>query len=207
MANTCFTVYKCVGKREQLDELAEALHKIIDLGMSVVENKWGKTWLGWLVSALYGNADAYTLRGKICDYNYDGEVLTITQETEWEEQRGLRIFLKERFPKIDIYYKDEEPGTEVFVTNDAEGRFFPFRYLLEANDDMLYFHSLEEAAKAVTEIVGHKVAAEEEKIDDALDDYMEEHEEDFFSFHHFEDGDTSLLGDCWGSCPSLEYRH
>ena len=196
MANTCFTVYKCVGKREQLDELAEALHRIIDRGMSVVENKWGKTWLGWLVSALYGNADAYPLRGKICDYNYDGGVLTITQETEWEEQRGLRIFLKERFPEIDIYYKDEEPGTEVFVTNDAEGRFFPFRYLLEANDDALYFRSLEEAAEAVTEIVGHKVAADEEKIDEALDDYMEEHEEDFFSFHHFEDGDISLLGDC-----------
>ena len=193
MANCCYVVYKCVGERKQLDELAAALYKVMNRKMTEVENKWGKTWLGWLVTALQGDATSYPLRGKICDFNDDKEVLTITQETEWEEQRELRVFLKERFPAIDIYYTEEEPGGEVFATNDMEGRLFPFRYLLDGHDDAQYFRTLEDAAIAVADIAGREVAPEEEEIDEALDDFMEIHEGEFFSFHRFEKGDTSLL--------------
>ena len=184
MANCCYVIYKCVGKREQLDELNAALHLMMDRKMPALEAKWGSTWLGWLVAALYGDVDDNKLRGRILDFNYDGEVLTINQETDWEEQWWLRDFLKDKFPDIDIYYREEEPSADVFGTNDAEGRFFPHRYLLESNDDAQYFHTLEEAAETVADIVGHEVAPTEEEIDEALDDFMEEHEEAFFSFHH-----------------------
>ena len=192
MANCCYVEYKCVGKREQMKELLEALHLMMDREMPV-ENKWGKTWMGWLVSAFYGDADAYTLRGRILDFKYDKEVLTVIQETDWEEQRDMRVFLKEQLPEVDIYYMEEEPGGEVFSTNDVEGRFFPYRYMLEGNDDSRHFCSIEEAAQIVADIVGHEVAAAKEEIDDALDEFMEEHEDEFFSFHHFDIGDTSLL--------------
>ena len=194
MANCCYVEYKCVGKREQMKELLEALHLVMNRETSRVENKWGKTWLGYLVEELQGHAASYTLRGRILDFKYDKEVLTVIQETDWEEQRDMRIFLKEQLPEVDVYYTEEEPGGEVFSTNDVEGRFFPYRYMLEGNDDSRHFCSIEEAAQTVAEIVGHEVTAEEEAIDEALDDFMEEHEDEFFSFHHFDIGDTSLLG-------------
>lgn len=122
-------------------------------------------------------------------------MLTIVQETDWEEQRALRCFLKNCFPEIDIYYSEEEPCGEVFSTNDENGILFPYKYLLDSYDEPQYFRSLDEAAQAVATIVGHEVAAEEEEIDEALDKFMEEQEEEeaFFSFHKFELGDTSLL--------------
>lgn len=47
----------------------------------------------------------------------------------------------------------------------------------------------EEAAKYVSEIVGHEVEASVKAVSQALDDYVEEHEEEepdlFYSFHEF----------------------
>ena len=52
-----------------------------------------------------------------------------------------------------------------------------------------YFKTIDKAAKYVSEIVGHKVEAGVNAVSQALDDYIEEHEEDnpdlFYSFHEF----------------------
>jgi hypothetical protein len=33
--------------------------------------------------------------------------------------------MKTIFPSLRIYYKAEEPGCEVYLKNDAEGKYFP----------------------------------------------------------------------------------
>ena len=33
--------------------------------------------------------------------------------------------LKEAYPTLRIYYKAEEPGCEIYLKNDAEGKYFP----------------------------------------------------------------------------------
>ena len=52
-----------------------------------------------------------------------------------------------------------------------------------------YFQTIYKAAKYVSEIVGHKVEAGVNTVSQALDDYIEEDEEDnpdvFCSFHEF----------------------
>ena len=84
---------------------------------------------------------------------------------------------------------EEEPGCGVFYTNDSSGEFFPERYFLDSYEDSEYFETIEEAAKYVSEIVGHKVEASVGAVSKALDDYVEEHEEEepdlFYSFHEF----------------------
>ena len=45
-----------------------------------------------------------------------------------EERWGLQDFrelLKQKFPDIKVYWIVEEPGCEVFCTNDSEGQVFP----------------------------------------------------------------------------------
>ena len=121
----------------------------------------------------------------ITDYSLDGNVLTINQETAWCEQEGVRRIIEEKFPSIKVYFMEEESGCGVFYTNDSSGDYFPERYFLDSYEDCEYFETIEEAAKYVSEIVDQSVNA----VSQALDDYIEEYEEDnsdlFYSFHEF----------------------
>ena len=74
----------------------------------------------------------------------------------------------------------------MFYTNDSSGTYFPDRYFLDSYDDWYYFKSIEDAAKHVSGIVG-EVEPTVKAIDEALEDYLEEHEDEdvFYSFHEF----------------------
>jgi hypothetical protein len=98
--------------------------------------------------------------------------------------------IEKAFPSIKVYYIEEEPGCEVFNTNDANGEYFPYRYLLDNYEEPLYYETIEEAAESVSGIVGHKVKPDYNEIVHAHDDYTEKQDEKgedvFFSFHEFE---------------------
>ncbi len=46
--------------------------------------------------------------------------------------------------------------------------------------------TIEEAAECVSSIVGHEVEATVEAVRAAINDYVEEHEDVFYSFHEFQ---------------------
>lgn len=73
------------------------------------------------------------------------------------------------------------------VIRDKQLQHFPERYLLDSYDEPLYFEDIEEAAKCVSDIVGHPIEPNVEAIDAALDDYLAEHEDNdtWYSFHEF----------------------
>ena len=64
---------------------------------------------------------------------------------------------------------------------------FSERYLLDSYDEPLYFETIDEAAKCVSDIVGHTVETTVEAIDQALDDYLEVYEDNdtWYCFHEF----------------------
>ena len=156
---------------------------------SILSNGFGKMWLGNLVYKLGGNWEELRCRGEITDFSLDSNVLTINQQTAWCEQEGVRLIIEQTFPSIKVYYMEQESGCEVFCTNDASGEYFPERYFLDSYEDWEYFETIDDAAKFVSRIVGFEVEADINSIDKALDDYVEEHEEEnediFYSFHEF----------------------
>ena len=96
----------------------------------------------------------------------------------------MRRIIEEKLPSIKVCFQEEEPGCDLFSTNNYE--HFPERYLLDSYDEPLYFETIEEAVKCVADIVGHPVEPNVEAIDQALDDYLAEHEDDtWYSFHEF----------------------
>ncbi len=97
----------------------------------------------------------------------------------------MRRIIEEKLPSIKVYFQEEEPGCGLFATNSFE--HFPERYLLDSYDEPLYFETIDEAAKCVSDIVGHPVEPIVEAIDQALDDYLAEHEDNdtWYSFHEF----------------------
>ena len=191
MSNTCFTTYKVVSEnKKDVTKLFKTIKRLDGRKTPLVKNGWydPKLWLGCLVKALGGDPNKVYCRGTITFYEMEDDVLTLNTETAWAEMSEARHFIESCFPGMKIYYIEEESGCEIFNTNDSEGIYFKDRYYLDGFDDSEYFETLEEAAKYVKEIVGHDVEATFKAIEDALNDYMEEHEVDddcYYYFHEF----------------------
>ena len=189
MPNWCDTSYKCVGDPKEVRKLNSVLKYMEKRKTSILSNGFGKMWLGNLVYKLGGNWEELRCRGEITDFSLDSNVLTINQQTAWCEQEGVRLIIEQTFPSIKVYYLEQESGCEVFCTNDASGEYFPERYFLDSYEDWEYFETLDDAAKFVSNIIGHEVEPSVDEIDKALDKYVEEHEEEnediFYSFHEF----------------------
>ena len=192
MPNWASVTYECVGDSKHIGLLHEALKYIDSRKTSLVPNGFGKWWLGNLVTRLGGNWEDYPCRGEITSYSLENDTtLMIYQNTAWGEQEGVRIIIEEKMPSIKVYFQEEEPGCGLFATNSFE--HFPERYLLDSYDEPLYFETIDEAAKCVADIVGYTVEPTVNAIDQALDDYMAEHEDNniWYSFHEFiEDRDS-----------------
>ena len=190
MPNWCDTSYKCVGDLKEVKSLHKVLKYMEKRKTSILSNGFGKMWLGNLVYKLGGNWKELRCRGEITDFSLDGNVLTINQETAWCEQEGVRQIIEKTYPSIKVYFMEQEPGCGVFYTNDASGDYFPERYFLDSYEDWEYFENLDEAADFVSKIVGIDVEPNVNAIQNALDAYVEEHEEEnedlFYSFHEFE---------------------
>ena len=189
MPNWCLTEYKCVGDPKEVGELHKILKYIDRRKTTIVRNGFGKWWLGNLVTKLGGKWEDYCCRGEIIDYSLDGDILIISQSTAWSEQEGVRRIIQEKFPSIKVYYREEEPGCGVYYTNDTTGDYFPETYFLDSYDEQLYFETIEEAAECVSGIVGCTVEATIDAIQEALEKYVEqkenEGEEVFYSLHEF----------------------
>ena len=87
----------------------------------------------------------YHCRGSIQymdDFYDDDEEITsfsFTQEDAWSpcllmwKEIIARNYSDANGPLILIWYQTEEPGNEIYFTNDTEGRFYPDTWILEGN--------------------------------------------------------------------------
>lgn len=74
------------------------------------------------------------------------------------------------------------------ILNSSLPYILPEKYFIDSYDEPMYFDNLTDAARYVSEIVGHDVKASEMAIAQAIDDFLEEHKDDddtWYSFHTF----------------------
>jgi len=113
MANICTTNYVIEGEKKELDALYETMKNLQDPN------------LGQLVKALGKNPDEVMCRGEWSDLERQDDTLRMTFETAWTPCYEVTDLLKTTYPSLRIYYKAVEPGCEVYLKNDAEGKYFP----------------------------------------------------------------------------------
>ena len=113
MPNICVTNYVIEGEKTELDALYEKMKEL--RGQS----------LGQLVEALGKNPDEIMCRGDWSDLERQGDTLRMIFETAWTPCYEVTNLLKAVYPSLRIFYKAEEPGCEVYLKNDAEGKYFP----------------------------------------------------------------------------------
>ena len=188
MPNWSDTVYKCIGDPKEVRSLYKIIKANDKRKTSRVKNGFGTLWIGNIIDALGEDWEKLRCRGEIIGYHIENNLLTIYQSTAWCEQEGFRECIEKKFPSIKVYYREEEPGCDVYYTNDAERNYFPERYLLNNNDEPLYFNTIKEAAEYVSGIVNKKVEAKMTAIEKALDEYedVSENEDEYYSFHQIQ---------------------
>ena len=125
MPNICTTNYVIEGEKKDLDALYQTMKELQEMEQPAVENGFGPTWLGCLVKALGKNPDEVECRGVWTDPERQDDTLRVTFETAWTPCYEVTQLMKAVYPSLRIFYKAEEPGCEVYLKNDAEGKYFP----------------------------------------------------------------------------------
>ena len=159
MANIASVTYAIEGSKELLQKINEAISAAVDskdnryelykaaeyLGLPIVKN----------ITRLGGEIDE---KSELLD-----GVLRFHSEERW----GLQDFaglLEQYFHDIKVYWIVEEPGLEVFCTNDKEGKYFPERYLVDACFNSIdyyeYFETEEQIYKWLDKITHGEIKTE-----------------------------------------------
>ena len=190
MPNWASTAYVFKAKdQEQAKDLFDKIDSLAKMDKPLVENGFGKLWMGCLVNLLGGDWNKVYCRGEIIDYNLTDDHVNISCETAWGEMEEFRHFIEQQYPDSKIFYQVEECGCEVYATNDTDGEYFPDRYCLDSYDDGLeFFETIEEVASYLSGIK-KDLKPDFAEIEQAIDDYMEEHNNDekyWMSLHKFD---------------------
>ena len=181
-------VFKSADEK-QAQDLYNKIDSLNQMTEPLVPNGFGKLWMGCLVNLLGGDWDKVYCRGEIIDYNLTDDYVSIECETAWDEMPEFRHFLEQQYPGSKIFYQVEECGNCVYAINDLEGLYFPDRYCLDSYDGLEYFETIEKAAEFIGERIGKELPSDFAEIENAIDVYMEEHDnsdESWMSFHKFE---------------------
>ncbi len=144
MANYCFTKYAIEGKKEVLEQVADAINRsdgwmkksIENLGLKIDEDEYE-----------YANRAEWYKDARVEDR--DGvSVLFFTQAYPWEHVDVIDWVLEELGePEPNIYMMMELFESGIHQTTDNEGKYFPERYRVwtEEDEDDVYFVTEDEA--------------------------------------------------------------
>lgn len=186
MANWASTSYRIEGKQEDLKTLNELINEFMDGKRPVMEDNASKDWEGNVALELGENTKGYYLRGFIQTCELEDDVLSIEAEEAWGAT-DFRHILEKHFEGMKVYFIVEEEGGEVYATNDKEGRFFDYRFLVDScvdgADEWEYFDTKEQALSYVARRMRVETVTLEE-IDKWNDDHYEG--DDYIYFHEYE---------------------
>lgn len=181
MANWCSTSYVIEGDKEILETIKRAFDN------HPVKEKSSENWEGNILAALGINCEKSSIRGFVDYYSdIDDETFHFACEEAWCRTDFAELLLS-KFPSISIYWMAEEPGCEIYMTNDAYGTYFPERYYVEvqinSNGDSEYFEEEQDAYNWIRERTGCKNATDIEKYNDEA---MENQTDNYICFHEFD---------------------
>lgn len=189
MANWASTSYRIEGSKENLEKVYNVIDEFMSERRKPIEVNASSEWEGNIIRALGATDEQMKnnyLRGFIEEYEMDGDIIRIEAEEAWGTT-DFRQVLAQLMPELTIYYIVEEPGCEVYATNDVDGKYFPERFYVDAyvNGDYQseYFETEEQAMTYVANLLGKKEVSKNE-----LENWNKCHEEDnnFIYIHEFE---------------------
>lgn len=185
MANWATTSYRIENKLENLQELHNLCKAFLNKERPVMEEGASEEWEGNIILALGIDKGSSYLRGFIQECELEDGVLRIEANEAWGAT-DFRHLLEGHYEDMKVYYIVEEEGCEVYATNDVEGKYFSYRFVVdscvEGEDEFEYFKTEAEALQYIAGRLNRNSISVEE-----IKEWNEEHEldDDYISLHEY----------------------
>ena len=189
MANWASTSYRIEGSKNELKRVFNVIDDFMTDKRKPVRENASKEWEGNIVRVLGATDEQMEnnyLRGFIQEYEMDGAIISIEADEAWGAT-DFRHVLTKLMPDLTVYYIVEEPGCEVYATNDAESKYFTDKFYVDAcvngNYESGYFETEKQAMAYAAELLGKEEVSKGE-----LKNWNKEHkgDNDFLYVHEFE---------------------
>ncbi len=173
MPNWCTTTILIAGDKYELKNLQELITKWINRGYT--KHGFGKLWLGNAVLGAGFKVEDFECRGLFAYigevYESDVSLFEFVTSTAWEPMIEMWEAIVEKYaPHSKIYWYAEEPGTELYFSNDKNHDFIKAEYAVECildeeNSDFvskagfingIETYKKEDLTNALRKIYGHK---------------------------------------------------
>lgn len=183
MANWASVRYRIGGKQEDL-------HKIYDQYQTLLSKKQYEKgddkliWESEITDGLGIDSKNSSLWGYILKCEFTDETLCVEAEEAWV-LTDFRHLLESQYEDMSIYYMIEEPCCDVYVTNDAEGKYFPTRIVVDLRIKEMESHKEFTNKKDALDYIAHMLKCDSITAKD-IDKWNEEHEDDYIGFHEYE---------------------
>ena len=166
MPNWNTTDYTLYGNKENIKRLYTDLKKTVDIDRTKESKPFtflgNSYWLGYIKKSLLPEVEEeLPVRGEISyieedieDHDNDRASLKLTTETAWVACSELMDKIAGKYD-LQLFYYSEEPGCEIFETNDLEGQFYSFRYMVDSEKEGIeYYDTFEQVAEAIAKMTG-----------------------------------------------------
>lgn len=127
MANICITDYRILGEQDVLKCIMDAINRETSF-LGYANANWAGNTLAQLGISPDEAGRAWWNDAQIID-----GVLYFWEEGAWSRGNAINL-LQKHFPELEIIFKSEELGCEIYETNDVEKRFFTEEFLFVAED-------------------------------------------------------------------------
>lgn len=187
MPNWCNTSYKFVGDKEEIADLYNKLQSLNDMPEPLVENGFGKLFLGCVVNLFGGDWKEIYCRGEIDYMEICGDsMIQLSTMTAWGDMPEVWDFVCKNYPSIEYYYLAEEGGLCYYVNSDTTGEYFPVKYyVLHAEGYSEYLDDDEELLEYIAEKIGAAKIESIDQLDQLLEQYNKEHANEEIYYHEF----------------------
>lgn len=188
MSNYCATYIRIIGEYKEM----KLLYTLLDWAKEKVSNGWigeignllGVTDVIDGYAYRRGTKEDVRCRSHIEQVNFDETEVGISVGDAWAPQLTVYAMLQEKFaPNCKLFYVAEEPGCDVYATNDPD---YIDKWIVEVYDnpdfESLWYVSEDEARKFLQELL-HTNSDDM----DELTRLAYESEEYELSVHHFDE--------------------
>ncbi|OUO64637.1 hypothetical protein [Bacteroides sp. An269] len=185
MPNWNTTYYTLYGNKDNIKRLYTDLKNTVDIDRTKESKPFtflgNSYWLGYIKKQLLPEVEEeLPARGEISyieedikDYGNDMASLKLTTETAWVACSELMDKIAEKYD-LQLFYYSEEPGCGIFETNDTEGLFYSFRYMVDSEKEGIeYYDSWDEVVSVIKSITGitlDNISEAEDKLSAFNDD-------------------------------------
>ena len=179
MSNPVFMNIIFEGDKRETRSLYGKMKRLQERNEPLVKNSFhdANRWLGNLVTRLGDDYNDVYCRGTWNSLTMKNCIVCFATETAWSPPFALIKLIQQHYPSLQYYFVVEGDDWDTYLTNDAEGRFFKSRYIIDCEPDIEYFNTIEEAAMHLTMFLGNHVSPTWEALCAAANKWNDEHED------------------------------